>query len=83
MPSISGGWATRFCAIDWSPEMAEEASRRIRASGLERKVEVRNLGIHELDRLEGRTFDGAYSEHSDPSTASPTSPPRRAGSRNG
>ncbi len=49
-------------AIDWSPEMAEEASRRIRASGLERKVEVRNLGIHELDRLEGRTFDGAYSD---------------------
>jgi SAM-dependent methyltransferase len=48
-------------AIDWSPEMAEEASRRIRASGLERRVEVRNLGIHELDRLEAGGFDGAYS----------------------
>jgi len=49
-------------AIDWSPEMAGEASRRIRASGLERMVEVRNVGIHELDRLEGGTFDGAYSD---------------------
>lgn len=49
-------------AIDWSPEMAVEASRRIRASGLERRVEVRNLGIHELERLEAGTFDGAYSD---------------------
>jgi SAM-dependent methyltransferase len=49
-------------AIDWSPEMAGEASRRIRASGLERRVQVRNLGIHELERLEAGTFDGAYSD---------------------
>jgi len=49
-------------AIDWSPEMVEEASRRIRASGLEPRVEVRNLGIHELDRLEAGEFDGAYSD---------------------
>ncbi len=49
-------------AIDWSPEMVEEASRRIKASGLERRVEVRNLGIHELDRLEASAFDGAYSD---------------------
>jgi SAM-dependent methyltransferase len=49
-------------AIDWSPEMAEEATRRIRASGLERRVEVRNLGIHELDGLDAGGFDGAYSD---------------------
>lgn len=49
-------------AIDWSPEMAEEAARRIRASGLEGRVEVRNLGIHELDQLESGVFDGVYSD---------------------
>jgi len=49
-------------AIDWSPEMVEEASRRVRAAGLERRVEVRNLGIHEIDRLEAGAFDGAYSD---------------------
>jgi 2-polyprenyl-3-methyl-5-hydroxy-6-metoxy-1,4-benzoquinol methylase len=49
-------------AIDWSPEMAEAASRRMKASGLESRVEVRNLGIHELDRLEAGPFDGVYSD---------------------
>lgn len=49
-------------AIDWSPEMVEEASRRMKASGLESRVEVRNLGIHELDRLEAGPFDGVYSD---------------------
>ena len=48
-------------AIDWSPEMAREAARRIRSAGLDEQVEVRHLGIHELDQLHGRTFDGAYS----------------------
>jgi SAM-dependent methyltransferase len=49
-------------AIDWSPEMTEEASRRIETTGLESRVRVQNLGIHELDRLEGGAFDGAYSD---------------------
>jgi SAM-dependent methyltransferase len=49
-------------AIDWSKEMAEEASRRIRAAGLDGRVEVRNLGIHELEGLEAGLFDGAYSD---------------------
>ncbi len=49
-------------AIDWSPEMSEEASRRIEMAGLEHRVVVRNLGIHELDRLEAGAFDGAYSD---------------------
>ncbi len=48
-------------AIDWSPLMVEEASRRIDASGLGSRVRVRNLGIHELDRLSEGLFDGAYS----------------------
>jgi SAM-dependent methyltransferase len=49
-------------AIDWSKEMAEEASRRIETSGLGSRVRVLNLGIHELDRLESGAFDGAYSD---------------------
>jgi SAM-dependent methyltransferase len=59
---VLGRLGYEVLGIDWSPEMAEEASRRIRASGLERRVEVRNLGIHELDRLEAGGFDGAYSD---------------------
>jgi SAM-dependent methyltransferase len=49
-------------AIDWSPGMAEEASRRIETMGLESRVRVRNLGIHELDELEAAAFDGVYSD---------------------
>jgi SAM-dependent methyltransferase len=49
-------------AIDSSAEMADEASRRIRLAGLEHHVEVRQLGIHELDRLDADGFDGAYSD---------------------
>lgn len=51
----------RVLAIDWSPEMAREAARRVLSAGLDARVEVRHLGIHELDQLPGRTFDGAYS----------------------
>lgn len=51
----------RVAAIDWSPEMAQEAQRRARASGLEDRVTVRHLGIHELDRLGDATFACAYS----------------------
>jgi SAM-dependent methyltransferase len=49
-------------AIDWSKDMVEEASRRIRATGLERRVSTRPLGIHELESLEAGAFDGAYSD---------------------
>jgi SAM-dependent methyltransferase len=45
--------------------MVEEASRRIRAIGLETRVSTRLLGIHELDSiesLEAAAFDGAYSD---------------------
>jgi SAM-dependent methyltransferase len=47
-------------AIDWSPEMVREARRRVGAGGLADRVSVRELGIHQLDRLEG-TFDAALS----------------------
>lgn len=51
----------RVLAIDWSPKMALETERRVRAAGLEERIEVRRLGAHELERLNHRTFDGVYS----------------------
>lgn len=52
----------RVVAIDWSAEMARAAERRARAEGLEDRVEVRELGIHEIDRLDEAAFDAAYSD---------------------
>ena len=54
-PILRNGY--QVLAIDWSPDMAREAERRVRSSGLEARVDVRHLGI----QLGGRTFDGAYS----------------------
>jgi SAM-dependent methyltransferase len=52
----------RVVAIDWSPSMVRETTRRIQAAGLQDRVEVVHLGIHELDRLAPRVFDAAYSD---------------------
>ncbi|MGH9321080.1 MAG: class I SAM-dependent methyltransferase [Vicinamibacteria bacterium] len=52
----------RVLATDWSSEMASEAQRSVRAAGLESLVEVRQLGIQEIDRLDARAFDAAYSD---------------------
>jgi SAM-dependent methyltransferase len=51
----------RVTAIDWSPAMVEEARRRIRDRRLAGRVEVRHLGIQELDRLAPALFDAACS----------------------
>jgi SAM-dependent methyltransferase len=51
----------RVTAIDWSPAMVHEARRRVRSAAVEDRVDVRQLGIHELDRLESATFDAAVS----------------------
>ncbi len=51
----------RITAIDWSPHMAHEARRRIREASLGQVVDVRHLGIHQLDRLEPQAFDAGYS----------------------
>ncbi len=48
-------------AIDWSPAMVDETRRRIARSGLEDRVRVRHLGIHELDQLSPESFDAACS----------------------
>jgi len=47
-------------AIDWSPNMVEQARGRITAAGLLEQVTVQHLGIHQLETLTG-TFDAAYS----------------------
>ena len=48
-------------AIDWSPAMVAAARQRVRAAGVDDRVDVRHLGIHELDRLAPATFDAACS----------------------
>jgi SAM-dependent methyltransferase len=48
-------------AIDWSPSMAEAARRRVRDARLHDRIDVRHLGIHEIDRLAPDVYDAAYS----------------------
>ena len=48
-------------AVDWSPAMVGEARRRMRDAGVETRVDVRHLGIHELDKLAPAMFDAAVS----------------------
>lgn len=52
----------RVTAIDWSPAMIGQTLRRVTAEDLEGRVQVRHLGIHQLDRLDMGPFDGAYSD---------------------
>jgi SAM-dependent methyltransferase len=52
----------RVTAIDWSPAMVRRARERATRASLDRGVEVQHLGLHELDRLPERAFDGAYSD---------------------
>jgi SAM-dependent methyltransferase len=51
----------RVTAIDWSPAMVREAGRRMTGGGLTDRVQVRHLGIHELDRLAPAQFELVYS----------------------
>jgi 2-polyprenyl-3-methyl-5-hydroxy-6-metoxy-1,4-benzoquinol methylase len=44
-------------AIDWSAAMVDQTRARIARAGLEDRVEVHHLGIHELDRLAAARFD--------------------------
>src|SRR5262245_19098858 len=47
----------RVTAIDWSPHMVEQARTRIAAAGLNNRVTIRHLGIHQLERLPLDLFD--------------------------
>jgi SAM-dependent methyltransferase len=48
-------------AVDWSPAMVEQARLRMRTAGVVDRVDVRHLGIHQLDELGLEHFDAAYS----------------------
>jgi 2-polyprenyl-3-methyl-5-hydroxy-6-metoxy-1,4-benzoquinol methylase len=64
-PGCDGEYLARrghhVTAIDWSPAMVGEARRRMRDAGVETRVAVRHLGIHELDQLAPERFDAAVS----------------------
>ena len=47
-------------ASDWSPQMVERTRKRAAAAGMTFRVTAEHVGIHQLERLEGR-FDGIYS----------------------
>ncbi len=51
----------RVVAIDWSPRMVERTRERILDASLGESVIAHALGIHELDQLDGETFDCIYS----------------------
>ena len=57
------GKGYRVTAIDWSARMVEEARRRVAEAGVGQRVDVLNIGIHEIDRLApvDAFFDAAYS----------------------
>ena len=51
----------RVTAIDWSPNMVEQARARMASAGVSDRVTVQHLGIHQLERLPSDVFDAAYS----------------------
>jgi SAM-dependent methyltransferase len=51
----------RVTAIDWSPNMVEQARARMASAGVSYQVTVQHLGIHQLERLPSEIFDAAYS----------------------
>ena len=51
----------RVTAIDWSPAMVGETGARIRRAGLEDRVQVKHLGIQEIEKLSPVRFDAACS----------------------
>lgn len=51
----------RVTAIDWSPAMVDEARRRVVRTALQDQVDVRHLGIHQIDSLPAFAYDAAYS----------------------
>jgi SAM-dependent methyltransferase len=58
---VLGRAGYRVTAIDWSPNMVEQARARIAAADLGDTVTVQHLGIHQLERLPTEIFDAAYS----------------------
>jgi SAM-dependent methyltransferase len=48
-------------ALDWSPAMIDRTRTRVRDSGVQERVTSEVLGIHQLDRLGEKRFEGIYS----------------------
>lgn len=49
-------------ALDWSSQMVERTRNRAASANLAARIDVRHIGVQELNRLEGdAAFDGAYS----------------------
>ncbi|HEX9370954.1 MAG TPA: methyltransferase domain-containing protein, partial [Roseiflexaceae bacterium] len=46
----------QIAATDWSPQMVERTRARAAQAGLSDRVTARQLGIQELDRLQGAQF---------------------------
>jgi len=51
----------RVTATDWSPSMVKRTRERAAHEHMSEAVQARAIGAHELHRLEGQAFDGAYS----------------------
>jgi SAM-dependent methyltransferase len=51
----------RVTGIDWSAAMIREASDRVRLAGVDDRVDLHHVGIHQLDRLATSRFDAALS----------------------
>jgi SAM-dependent methyltransferase len=56
-----GARGYRVTAIDWSPAMVRRARELVARARLDATVVVHAIGIHELARLGGDSFDAAYS----------------------
>jgi SAM-dependent methyltransferase len=55
-----GGYSVT--AVDWSPAMVAETGARIRRAGLADRVQVKHLGIQEIEKLAPLRFDAACSD---------------------
>jgi SAM-dependent methyltransferase len=51
----------RVTATDWSPRMVERSRELAAHAATCSRIDVRHVGIHQLDRIEGE-FDGIYSD---------------------
>jgi SAM-dependent methyltransferase len=49
-------------AVDSSPEMVRRTRARAQGLGLSGRITALDVGIHELERLAGESFDGIYSD---------------------
>ena len=56
------GQGYELVAADWSPQMVARTCARAAESGVAGRVSAVQVGIQELDRLQGEPFDGLYSD---------------------